>query len=213
MKTKQIKIDRSAAKWLRGAMALAATTASSQAATVQITLTGNKISATGGNQLVADLTGDTISDVALVEATAGSTGAFVKINGLWVFAIGAPGRNFSVVARFGLGGVGTSYRRSVGPTNASYLNPITFTDHRINNNNPTGGWLQVNAFNTSLTSHTVELARLIFDDANTARPSFSAIPDVQPTWVAAVPEPGSNLALLALGAGGLTLRRRLKRMA
>jgi hypothetical protein len=28
-----------------------------------------------------------------------------------------------------------------------------------------------------------------------------------------VPEPGSNLALLALGAGGLTLRRRLKRMA
>jgi hypothetical protein len=30
---------------------------------------------------------------------------------------------------------------------------------------------------------------------------------------AAVPEPGSNLALLALGAGGLTLRRRLKRSA
>ena len=57
MKTKQTKIDRSAAKWLPGAMALAATTASSQAATVQITLTGNKISSTG-NQLVADLTGD-----------------------------------------------------------------------------------------------------------------------------------------------------------
>jgi hypothetical protein len=34
------------------------------------------------------------------------------------------------------------------------------------------------------------------------------------TWqVSAVPEPGSNLALLALGAGGLTLRRRLKRAA
>jgi len=31
--------------------------------------------------------------------------------------------------------------------------------------------------------------------------------------VSAVPEPGSNLALLALGAGGLTLRRRLKRAA
>jgi hypothetical protein len=28
-----------------------------------------------------------------------------------------------------------------------------------------------------------------------------------------IPEPGSNLALLALGAGGLTLRRRLKRAA
>ena len=54
MKTKQTKIDHSGAKWLPGAMALAATTASSQAATVQITLTGNKISSTGGNQLVAE---------------------------------------------------------------------------------------------------------------------------------------------------------------
>jgi hypothetical protein len=31
--------------------------------------------------------------------------------------------------------------------------------------------------------------------------------------LSAVPEPGSNLALLALGAGCLTLRRRLKRKA
>ena len=37
---------------------------------------------------------------------------------------------------------------------------------------------------------------------------YTILTDVQP-----VPEPGSNLALLALGAGGLTLRRRLKRAA
>jgi hypothetical protein len=102
----------------------------------------------------------------------------------------------------------------LGPRAAEYLNPITFTDRRINGGLPTEAWLQVNAFNTSATSHTVELARLIFDDANTARPYFETIPGVQTEWqVSAVPEPGSNLALLALGAGGLTLRRRLKRAA
>jgi hypothetical protein len=74
--------------------------------------------------------------------------------------------------------------------------------------------LQVNAYNTDLTSHTVELARLIFDTESTTRPGFGAVPGDQPEWqVSAVPEPGSNLALLALGAGGLTLRRRLKRTA
>jgi hypothetical protein len=100
------------------------------------------------------------------------------------------------------------------PLSASYLNPITFTDQRINGGSPTGAWLQVNAFNTSATSHTVELSRLIFDDESTTRPGFGSVPDVQTEWqVSAVPEPGSNLALLALGAGGLTLRRRLKRAA
>jgi hypothetical protein len=73
--------------------------------------------------------------------------------------------------------------------------------------------LQVKAFNTSDTSHTVELARLIFDTESTTRPVFGSVPGGQTEWVAAVPEPGSNLALLALGAGGLTLRRRLKRAA
>ena len=84
-KTKQTKIDRSAAKWLPGAMALAATTASSQAATVQITLTGNKISSTGGNQLVADLTGDFIGDVTMGNAVynqGGGTGGFEWVSGV-----------------------------------------------------------------------------------------------------------------------------------
>jgi hypothetical protein len=91
---------------------------------------------------------------------------------------------------------------------------MTFTDRRINGGSPTNCWLQVNAYNSNYNSHTVELARLIFDDANTARPSFTEIPGVLTEWsVSAVPEPGSNLALLALGAGGLTLRRRLKRAA
>ena len=84
MKTKQTKIDRSAAKWLPGAMALAATTASSQAASVvQITLTGNKISSTG-NQLVADLTGDGNADVGFNDAWTDENSAGVRVNGEWI---------------------------------------------------------------------------------------------------------------------------------
>jgi hypothetical protein len=55
-------------------------------------------------------------------------------------------------------------------------------------------------------NHTVELSRLIFDDANTTRPAFASIPGAQTAW-SAVPEP-SSLGLLALGAGGLLARRR-----
>jgi hypothetical protein len=61
----------------------------------------------------------------------------------------------------------------------------------------------------------VQIHRLIFDHAGGPAPTgvTSASTDI-PDWeVSAVPEPGSNLALLALGAGGLTLRRRLKRAA
>jgi hypothetical protein len=214
MKTKQTMIDRSAAKWLPGAMALAATTASSQAASVvQITLTGNKISSTG-NQLVADLTGDSVADVSFRYSFNSSAWVEVRINGANVLNARQINGNYVGVAMIVLGGVGAATFFGSEPSTAEYLNPITFTDRRINGGLPTAAWLQVNAFNTSATSHTVELSRLIFDDANTARPSFTEIPGVLTEWsVSAVPEPGSNLALLALGAGGLTLRRRLKRTA
>jgi hypothetical protein len=189
-------------------------------ATVQITLTGNKISSTG-NQLNADLTGDLNADVQLDAAIFGPGGV-----GVSVFSILEPtpdgpflsaqlrGSTYGVDARFASGGIGVAYVTGAQETQSiTFLNPVTFSDLRINGGSPTGGWLQVNAFNTSATNHTVELARLIFDDANTTRPGISSIPGVQTEWVAAVPEPGSNLALLALGAGGLTLRRRLKRAA
>ena len=51
------------------------------------------------------------------------------------------------------------------------------------------------------------LTRLIFDDASTTRPAFGSIPGTQTAWVAPIPEP-SGLALLALGAGGLLVRRK-----
>ena len=211
MKTKQTKIDRSAAKWLPGAMALAATTASSQAATVQITLTGNKISSTGGNQLNADLTGDNVNE--LVISSAGFRSDAVGVSA--AAAGGAPGGfafasygidAYYAGAAFGYsGGVGVSYAIGNVVQFISFLNPITFSDSRINGGAPTEGWLQVNAFNTSIADNTVELSRLIFDDASTTRPAFTEIPGEQ-TEFSAVPEP-SSLGLLALGAGGLLLRR------
>ena len=214
MKTKQTKIDRSAAKWLPGAMALAATTASSQAATVQITLTGNKISTTGGNLLNADLTGDGVADITT--SRFGNTGSGVSVR---VGVVGGPlGRlfarydtdssSFYVKAQFmpnGGGGVGITYTSGSGLQDISFMNAITFTDSSINGGALTEGWLQVNAFNTSSRDHTVEFSRLIFDDASTTRPAFATIPGAQ-TEFSAVPEP-SSLGLLALGAGGLLLRR------
>ncbi len=79
-------MNRSGAKWLPGAMALAATAASTQAAVVQITLTGNKISSTGGNQLVADLTGDGYAEVAFNDAFYSDNSVGMKGNGEWLWA-------------------------------------------------------------------------------------------------------------------------------
>jgi hypothetical protein len=216
MKTKQTKIDRSGAKWLPGAMALAATTGGAQAASVQITLNGNKISTTGGNQLVADLTGDNLVDLLplvggiLLDSFVGFV-VFAYVNEEYVSARCRSG-GFYVDAAFApVGGIGDAPKVSLNVLSTVYLNPLTFSDARINGGATTSGWLEVNAFNTSTTDHTVQLTRLIFDDASTTRPVFAEIPGTQTEW-AAVPEP-SSLGLLALGAGGLALRRSRSRKA
>jgi hypothetical protein len=147
MKTKQTKIDRSAAKWLPGAMALAATTASSQAATVQITLTGNKISSTG-YQLVADLTGDGNADVGIgADFFYNDSSAGMRVNGGWVRA-GMIGVLYRVDASFASGVGDASWTASMA-TSVACLNRITFTDTRINGGITTAAWLQVNAYNSS----------------------------------------------------------------
>jgi hypothetical protein len=220
MKTKPTKIDRSGAKWLPGAMALAATAASSQAATVQITLSGNKISTTGANQLNADLTGDLVADVTfetvVLAGTGGEFRASVRADGLgtgnWVGA-GGVGGFYNAQADAGgdgVGDLGGSFMNGEA-LNRVKLNTVVFSDDRINGGDPTEAWLEVNAFNSSSSSHTVQLTRLIFDDASTTRPAFTSIPGVQTQWVAAVPEPSGFLATsLLLGAAGLIRRRQAK---
>jgi hypothetical protein len=201
-----------------------------QAATVQITLSGNQFTnLTNGFALNADITGDGLPDLTFnnsnivnntYRAAVNSVG---NVNGSGNIGASSLSNSFVVDAQFipspgvpngiGVGFLNQPY--ALGPIRISYLNPITFTDNRINGGSPTQAWLQVNAFNRSATSHTVELTRVIFDDASTTRPSTGAftpgvttIPGIQTEW-APVPEP-TGIALLALGAGGLISRRRRK---
>jgi hypothetical protein len=221
MKTKPTKIDRSGAKWLPGAMALAATTAGSQAAIVQITLSGNKISSLGGNQLSADFTGDGAPDVVIGTlnppqyASGGAGFNLVTSGGSRGFGAQYLRGNFLAKAAFStiaaVGGIGT-WHVGLSALSVKALNAITFTDSQINGGAATDGWFEVHAFNESSTSHTVQLTRLIFDDGSTTRPVFTEIPGVLPLWqVAAVPEPSGFLATsLLLGAAGLIRRRQAK---
>jgi hypothetical protein len=207
MKTKQNKIDRSGAKWLPGAMALAATTASSQAATVQITLSGNKISSIGGDQIKADLTGDGDDEFGFIFRSVNTQAAVFR---------GYPARGGAVIYgvaffspnSFGVA-VGGPLDMGIGLRSPQEkLLSLRFSDAGINGGDVTEGWLQVRAFSVSETNHTVELTRLIFDDASTTRPEFTSIPDTQTEWSPTViPEP-SSFALLGLGAAGVLARRR-----
>ena len=219
MKTKPTKIDRSGPKWLPGAMALAATTAGSQAATVQITLTGNKISTLGEYQLNSDLTGDGTADVVILSRQVGAGEVWVvlgpssnqgKLSAKQVHGFGVM---YYGDAQFRSGGVGTSLNTAATAGGAAvYLNPIVFQDANINGGLATQAWLEVTAVNIGWNDHSIELTRLIFDDGNTTRPGFTTIPGVLPLWqVAAVPEPSGFLATsLLLGAAGLIRRRQAR---
>ena len=198
-------------------MALAATTASSQAAIVQITLFGNKISSSGADSLNVDLTGDSIDDLEIIAASV-NAGGRVRVGAYrlgWVTCQGGP--NYRAQPRFVTSGTasgfGDVFVEGESPLSAYGLNCINFKDQRINGGQLTAGMLEVHAFNgPAANDNTVQFTRLIFDDESVNCPGLTSIPGVLPLWqVSAVPEPGSNLALLALGAGGLTLRRRLKR--
>ena len=199
--------------------ALAATVASSQAGAtlVQITLTGNKISTTGGNTLNADVTGDLVNDLVFVNAhtdksvVAQNYGAFVTIGGNRLSAQAfIEGSSVKGDAQFALGGVGTPTIMNSSGFNIKYLNPISFTDARINGGALTQGYLEVNSIDITQQSATVALTRLIFNPLSTTMTSGQL--NIGTTYTEFVPEP-SSLGLLALGAGGLLARRRRQQLA
>jgi len=164
-----------------------------QAGFVTINLTGNFISATGGNHLNADLTGDGQPDLTIANAL------------YTVFPVGPPSFGISQFsARVDLNGVparvfftnssdvGVAYldQQSLhfdffSPNHLTGSIPITFTDLHINNGRPTKGLLDVtvSGFNPQAT---IRLDSLTFH----------------------TPDNGSTLALLAMGATGVLAFRR-----
>jgi hypothetical protein len=194
-------------KWMAAAAtATAGGVAQSQAGMVTITLSNNFISATGGNHLNADLTGDGQPDVNIANAfnsvhTNPSLGfpyvsyhAKVDLNGVAVradvfryhgggsLALGSQHKTFSA-ANSGI--VSGSLTGSI---------PVVFKDLHINGGALTKGSLEVTV-----------LGKVVLGDPN-ERPSVAEVQLDSLTFH--TPDNGSSLALLAMGAGGVLALRR-----
>jgi len=225
---------------LTGTAALAAvSTASSQGALVQINLSNNQISAFS-NTLNADLTGDLTDDVTftgeanffspfmmpMVSMIPISTTAFgAMISTTFTFP-GNPGTYSGEVRINGQLARGFNQVDSNGgPTSSVAVAPggtpgglgietggitLTFSDPGIFGGATTTAFLEVVAEGTPANAG-VTLTRLVFDDGVGA-PVIPSSANVvgQGAFPDYVPEP-SSLALLALGAGGLTFRRQRKK--
>jgi hypothetical protein len=195
-------------KWMAAAAAATAGgVAQSQAGLVTISLSNNFISATGGNHLNADLTGDGQSDLTIAYAVnyrrihtssghtlTGFTRSYagVDLNGVHAAAF------FSHDYGYGSAKLGSQSQhfgaRSVTSGIHPYASvtgsvPISFKDLHINGGKLTTGSLQVTVFagfNELNNGAKVQLDSFTFT----------------------TPDQGSSLALLAMGAGGVLALRR-----
>jgi hypothetical protein len=195
-------------KWMAGATAAtAAGVTVSQAGTITINLLNNYISGDGGNHLNADLTGDGHPDLTIVGAynfyshrTIGTSTTFfnararVLLNGVLASAVHY-GDGYPIYERLGSKSYDVRYRGD--PSTLTGLIPIFFKDLHINGGAPTVGSLEVTVSNSSFP--TVQLD------------SFSYNTTGQTSGLASshtVPDYGSSLALLAMGASGVMALRR-----
>jgi hypothetical protein len=196
-------------KWMAGATAATAAGATAaQASLITVNLSNNYISGGGGNHLNADLTGDGYPDLVLTGAsfyyryrtkTLGNSvirvtynSAKVDLNGVHALGFRSAGDGYFSVAVMGSTTVtGTSLTASI---------PIFFKDLHINGGAPTKGSLEVTAG---------PFAGGQFAGVRLDSFTYTSNTPVAGSRIAAVPDQGSSLALLAMGAGGvLALRRR-----
>jgi len=188
-------------KWMVGATAVtAAGVSASQGSTITINLTGNYISGSGGNHLNADLTGDGQPDITISGAfyqfrsspsisTFATTGkAGVYLNGVIASAFHS---GFYPLGTVRLGSKTGHFAAGSGTPSLSGSIPITFKDLHINNGALTEGSLAVTV--TVFGPHgpaEIDLDSLTYNARNN------------------IPDQGSSLALLAMGAGGILALRR-----
>jgi hypothetical protein len=188
-------------KWMAGATAAtAAGAASAQGGMITVNLVGNFISATGGNHLNADLTGDGQADLVIANATyfalhrtSGTTfnryAAAVQLNGLPAFAIfdnDFQSGNERLASRTAM------IYRGYGTPSLTGSIPISFKDLRINDGALTSGSLEVTVSAGSGDRTEIQLDSFTYNTREN------------------VPDQGSSLALLAIGASGVLALRRLR---
>jgi hypothetical protein len=190
-------------KWMAGATAAtAAGVTASQASTITVNLLNNYISATGGNHLNADLTGDGHPDLTIANpfnaVVVGRTYsghtlptynryyARVDLNGIHASARWLP--DFHGVGTERLGSRTAFYYNGYGTLSLTGSIPIFFKDLHINGGAPIRGLLEVTVSGPGTGGGPAEVQLDSFT-YNT-------------------PDQGSSLALLAMGAGGILALRR-----
>lgn len=184
-------------RWLAGtaaAVGSAAFAGKAEAKTVQITLnetrTFNDISA-----LNNDVTGDGVDEfdfrvVRLNTNTASATSS--QYRGIQIFDGSVfLAHAFAVRRIFPASSTSTKYFAVVQSSTSSGATPqfiqrfalVRFTSSRINGGQETVGYIYFRAYNDGFTDHTVEMVRLIFDDADPDGPGAISDAEVYPEWV------------------------------
>ncbi len=179
--------------------AAAAGVNASQAGTITINLINNYISATGGNHLNADLTGDGQPDLTITGAAYSVfTGYYHRFNNARVNLNGVAAeaflKSYDFPYNFGTAKLGSLHRifyTSFDQHNSTTivgLIPISFKDLRINGGARTSGSLEVTVLSSLIQGPEIRLDTL--------------------TYTSKTLDQGSSLALLAMGAGGVLALRR-----
>ncbi len=183
-----------------GAVLGAVAASNSMAGVRQITLSANQITSGGANTLSADVTGDGVSDLPFLlssttqsRVTTSTTSGYYYyqfVNFASVYSSGPGVFKYLGWARYRVAFTSTTasssriasatnyaataasggFTTGSTPVSATGLTAITFTDARINGGAPTQGFVNTRAFNTDQMTHTVQLVRTIFNDANTMVP-------------------------------------------